>query len=346
MRYTFIRVYSCQFVVLFCINGSGRELSPVRPAPLQHLKKSLVFMGLKWHINPLMKQKNVLMLGLPKGSLQDATIEKMGKAGYNISVSSRSYLPYVDDPELVIRMIRAQEISRYVEHGYLDCGITGHDWIVENGSKVHEVGEFLFSKVSRQPTRWVLAVPEDSTIKSVKDLKGKRIATEVVNLTKKYLQKNKVKAEVEFSWGATEVKAHELVDAIVEVTETGSSLRANKLRIVDTLLVSTPRLISNIDAWKDPWKRRKIEILALLLKGALDAEAKVGLKMNIAEKNLDNLLRTLPALRNPTISSLSLKGWVAVETIIDEHIVRELIPALKSAGAEGIIEYPLNKVVY
>jgi ATP phosphoribosyltransferase len=293
-----------------------------------------------------MKQKNVLMLGLPKGSLQDATIEKMGKAGFNISVSSRSYLPYVDDPELVVRMIRAQEISRYVEHGYLDCGITGHDWIVENGSKVHEVGEFLFSKVSRQPTRWVLAVPEDSSIKSVKDLKGKRIATEVVNLTKKYLQKNKVKAEVEFSWGATEVKAHELVDAIVEVTETGSSLRANKLRIVDTLLVSTPRLIANTAAWKNPWKRRKIEILALLLKGALDAEAKVGLKMNIAEKNLDSLLRTLPALRNPTISSLSLKGWVAVETIIDEHIVRELIPALKSAGAEGIIEYPLNKVVY
>jgi ATP phosphoribosyltransferase len=293
-----------------------------------------------------MKQKNVLMLGLPKGSLQDATIEKMGKAGFNISVSSRSYLPYVDDPELVVRMIRAQEISRYVEHGYLDCGITGHDWIVENGSKVHEVGEFLFSKVSRQPTRWVLAVPEDSRIKSVKDLKGKRIATEVVNLTKKYLKKNKVKAEVEFSWGATEVKAHELVDAIVEVTETGSSLRANKLRIVDTLLVSTPRLIANIDVWKNPWKRRKIEILALLLKGALDAEAKVGLKMNIAEKNLDNLLRTLPALRNPTISGLSQKGWVAVETIIDEHIVRELIPALKSAGAEGIIEYPLNKVVY
>jgi ATP phosphoribosyltransferase len=293
-----------------------------------------------------MKQKNVLMLGLPKGSLQDATIEKMGKAGFNISVSSRSYLPYVDDPELVVRMIRAQEISRYVEHGYLDCGITGHDWIVENGSKVHEVGEFLFSKVSRQPTRWVLAVPEDSRIKSVKDLKGKRIATEVVNLTKKYLKKNKVRAEVEFSWGATEVKAHELVDAIVEVTETGSSLRANKLRIVDTLLVSTPRLIANIDVWKNPWKRRKIEILALLLKGALDAEAKVGLKMNIAEKNLDNLLRTLPALRNPTISGLSQKGWVAVETIIDEHIVRELIPALKSAGAEGIIEYPLNKVVY
>jgi ATP phosphoribosyltransferase len=302
--------------------------------------------GLKWQIERRMKPKRVLMLGLPKGSLQDATIEKMGKAGFNISVSSRSYLPYVDDPELVVRMIRAQEISRYVEHGYLDCGITGHDWIVENGSKVHEVGEFLFSKVSRQPTRWVLAVPEDSRIRSVKDLKGKRIATEVVNLTKKYLQKNKVKAEVEFSWGATEVKAHELVDAIVEVTETGSSLRANKLRIVDTLLVSTPRLIANTKAWNDPWKRRKIEILALLLKGALDAEAKVGLKMNIAEKNLGDLLRTLPALRNPTISSLSQKGWIAVETIIDEHIVRELIPALKAAGAEGIIEYPLNKVVY
>jgi len=292
------------------------------------------------------KQKQVLKFGLPKGSLEEATIEKMAKAGFNISVSSRSYLPYVDDDEMLIRLIRAQEISRYVEHGYLDCGITGYDWIVENGSKVHEVGEFLFSKATRQPARWVLAVPEDSPIKSAKDLKGKRIATEVVNLTKKYLRKNKVKAEVEFSWGATEVKAHELVDAIVEITETGSSLRANKLRIVDTLLVSTPRLIANHTSWKDPWKRRKIEILALLLKGALDAEAKVGLKMNIARKNLANLLQTLPALRNPTISSLSQEGWVAVETIIDEHIVRELIPALKAAGAEGIIEYPLNKVVY
>ena len=243
-------------------------------------------------------------------------------------------------------MIRAQEISRYVEHGYLDCGITGYDWIQENGSKVHEVGEFQFSKVTRQPTRWVLAVPENSPIKSVKDLRGKRIATEVVNLTKKYLRQHKVKAEVEFSWGATEVKAHELVDAIVEITETGSSLRANKLRIVDTLLCSTPRLIANHSCWKDPWKRKKIETLALLLKGALEAESKVGLKMNIAQKNLDTLLRTLPALRNPTISSLSQEGWVAVETIIDEHIVRELIPALKGAGAEGIIEYPLNKVVY
>jgi len=287
-----------------------------------------------------------LRFGLPKGSLQDATIEKMGKAGFNISVSSRSYIPYVDDDELEIRLIRAQEISRYVEHGYLDCGITGYDWIQENGSKVHEVGEFLFSKVSRQPTRWVLAVPEESSIKSVKDLQGKRIATEVVKLTEKYLKENKVTAEVEFSWGATEVKAHELVDAIVEVTETGSSLRANKLRIVDTLLTSTPRLIVNHTAWKDKWKREKIETLSMLLKGALEAEAKVGLKMNIAEKNLAKLLKELPALRNPTISGLSQKGWVAVETIIDEHIVRELIPQLKAAGAEGIIEYPLNKVVY
>jgi ATP phosphoribosyltransferase len=287
-----------------------------------------------------------LKFGLPKGSLQDATIEKMAKAGFNISISSRSYIPTVDDDELEIRLIRAQEISRYVEHGYLDCGITGYDWVIENGSKVHEVGEFLSSKATHRPARWVLAVPENSKIKSVKDLNGKRIATEVVNLTKKYLKKNGVKAEVEFSWGATEVKAHELVDAIVEVTETGSSLRANHLRIVDELLVSTPRLIANLDSWKDSWKRKKIETLAMLLKGALEAEAKVGLKMNIAEKNLAKLLRELPALRNPTISSLSLKGWVAVETIIDEHIVRELIPQLKAAGAEGIIEYPLNKVVY
>src|SRR6267143_1068637 len=225
-----------------------------------------------------MKKKHLLRFGLPKGSLQDATIEKMGKAGYNISVSSRSYIPCADDEELEIRLIRAQEISRYVEHGYLDCGITGYDWIEEMGSKVHEVGEFQFSKITRQPARWVLAVPENSPIKSVKDLKGKRIATEVVNLTKKYLRQNKVRAEVEFSWGATEVKAHELVDAIVEITETGSSLRANHLRIVDTLLISTPRLIANHTAWKDPWKRKKIETMALLLKGAMEAETKVGVK--------------------------------------------------------------------
>lgn len=292
------------------------------------------------------ERRRMLRFALPKGSLQDATIEKMGKAGYNIQVSSRSYVPYVDDEEMEIRLIRAQEVSRYVESGHMDCGITGFDWIQENNSKVHEVGEFLFSKATRQPARWVLAVPEHSPVKSVKDLDGKRIATEVVHLTTRYLKRHGVKAEVEFSWGATEFKAHELVDAIVELTETGSSLRANKLRIVDTLLVSTPRLIANHEAWRDAWKREKIETLALLLKGALDAEAKVGLKMNIAEKNLAKLLQTLPALRNPTISNLSLAGWVAVETIIDEHVVRELIPRLKAAGAEGIIEYPLNKVVY
>lgn len=293
-----------------------------------------------------MKKKDVLRFGLPKGSLQEATLEKMAKAGFNISVSSRSYIPYVDDPELEIRLIRAQEISRYVAHGYLDCGITGHDWIQENGSKVHEVGVFQFNKATRQTARWVLAVPEESPIRSVKDLQGKRIATELVNTTRKFLKQHKVKAEVEFSWGATEMKAHELVDAIVDITETGSSLRANKLRIVDTLLESTPRLIANHNSWKEPWKRRKIETLALLLKGALEAETKVGLKMNISRQNLATLLKELPALRNPTISNLSLEGWVAVETIIDEHIVRELIPALKAAGAEGIIEYPLNKVVY
>jgi ATP phosphoribosyltransferase len=290
--------------------------------------------------------KPVLRLGLPKGSLQAATLEKMAKAGFNISVSSRSYIPYVDDDELEIRLIRAQEVSRYVEHGYLDCGITGHDWIVENSSDVHEVGEFLFSKATRQPARWVLAVPEQSPIKTVKDLEGKRIATEVVQLTRRFLRRNRVKAEVEFSWGATEVKAHELVDAIVELTETGSSLRANKLRIVETILASTPRLISNRQAWQDRWKRRKIENLAMLLRGALEAEAKVGLKMNVPQKKLPKLLQSLPALRNPTISTLSQAGWVAVETIIDEHVVRVLIPQLKAAGAEGIIEYPLNKVVY
>ena len=292
------------------------------------------------------KKKNILKLGLPKGSLQEATFQKLAKAGYNVKVSSRSYLPYIDDEEMEIRLIRAQEVSRYVEHGYLDCGITGHDWVIENGSKVHEVGEFLFSKATRQAARWVLAVPEHSRIRKPADLQGKRIATEVVQITKKYLRKHKVKADVEFSWGATEVKAHELVDAIVEITETGNSLRANKLRIVDTLLTSTPRLIVNQASWKQKWKREKIETFALLLRGALDAESKVGLKLNILEKKLSKLLQSLPALRNPTVSSLALPGWVAVETVIDEQIVREIIPQLKAAGAEGIIEYPLNKIVY
>ena len=271
---------------------------------------------------------------------------KLAKAGWNVRVSSRSYLPYVDDEELDIRTIRAQEMSIYVERGYLDCGITGRDWIEENNSKVHEVGEFLFSKATRRPARWVLAVPEKSKIKSVKDLEGKLIATEVVGLTKRWLKKNGVKAKVEFSWGATEVKAHELVDAIVEVTETGSSLRANNLRIVEELMNSTPRLIANKGAWKNKWKRKKIETMALLLRGAIDAEVKVGLKLNIKRPNLDKVLKQLPALRNPTVNELSQTGWVAVETIIDESIAREIIPSLKAVGAEGIIEYPLNKVLY
>ena len=287
-----------------------------------------------------------MKFGLPKGSLQDATVEKLAKAGWHVRVSSRSYIPTVNDDELDIRTIRAQEMSVYVERGYLDCGITGLDWIKENNSKVHEVGEFLFSKATRRPARWVLAVPEKSKIKSVKDLQGKRIATEVVGLTKRWLKKNGVKAEVEFSWGATEVKAHELVDAIVEVTETGSSLRANNLRIVEELMSSTPRLIANKDAWKNKWKREKIETMAMLLRGALDAEAMVGLKLNIKQADLTKVLKKLPALRNPTVNELSQTGWVAVDTVIEEHVAREIIPSLKAAGAEGIIEYPLNKVVY
>ncbi len=292
------------------------------------------------------KKKQQLRFGLPKGSLQDATLEKLAKAGWNVRVSSRSYLPYVDDQDLEIRTIRAQEMSIYVERGYLDCGITGLDWIQENHSKVHEVGEFLFSKATRRPARWVLAVPEKSKIKSVKDLQGKLIATEVVGLTKRWLKQNGVKADVEFSWGATEVKAHELVDAIVEVTETGNSLRANNLRIVEELMSSTPRLIANKDSWKNSWKRKKIETMAMLLRGAIDAETKVGLKLNIQEGNLKALLKKLPSLRNPTVNQLAQEGWVAIDTVIDEHVVREIIPELKAAGAEGIVEYPLNKVVY
>ena len=292
------------------------------------------------------KDKEIVRFGLPKGSLQDAAVEKLSKAGWNIRVSSRSYLPYVDDERLEVRTIRAQEMSIYVERGYLDCGITGLDWIQENGSDVHEVGEFLFSKATSRPARWVLAVPEGSNVSSVKDLEGKLIATEVVELTKNWLKSNGVKADVEFSWGATEVKAHELVDAIVEVTETGNSLRANNLRIVDELLSSTPRLIANKEAWTNRAKRDKIEQMALLLRGAIDAERKVGLKLNIERKNLDDLLVKLPSLRNPTVNQLSQEGWVAIDTVIDEHVVREIIPELKASGAEGIIEYPLNKVIY
>jgi len=293
-----------------------------------------------------MSTGSILRIGLPSGSLQEATFALFAKAGFSVHVSSRSYKPSVDDPELQVRLLRAQEISRYVEHGFLDCGLTGHDWIIENGSDVETVCELTFSKASSNPTRWVLAIPEDSPIRSVKDLQGKRIATEAVGLTRRFLEQHGVTAEIEFSWGATEVKVPDLVDAIVDVTETGSSLRANKLRILETIMTSSPRLIANKTAWADPWKRSKIERLVLLLTGALNARDKVGLKMNIAEARLDALLKALPALRNPTIAHLATPGWVAVETIIDEKIVREIIPQLKELGAEGIIEYPLNKVVY
>jgi ATP phosphoribosyltransferase len=252
----------------------------------------------------------------------------------------------VDDPELAIRLLRAQEISRYVEHGFLDCGLTGKDWIANNGSDVVPLAEFVFSRASAKPTRWVLAVPEESPIRSVKDLQGKVIATEAVEMTRSFLAKHGVTAEVEFSWGATEVKVPDLVDAIVDVTETGSSLRANKLRIVETLMESVPQFIANKSAYQDTWKRQKIERLILLLEGAMAARDKVGLKLNLPEEKLEGMLKALPSLRRPTISKLSEPGWVAVETIIDEKVVREIIPQLKSLGAEGIIEYPLNKVVY
>jgi len=276
----------------------------------------------------------------------EATISLFAKAGFSISGSKRSYRPAIDDPELEIRLLRAQEISRYVEHGYLDAGITGRDWVAENESDVREVTELSFSKASARPTRWVLVVPEDSPIRTVHDLEGKRVATEAVGLTRRFFERAGVNVELEFSWGATEVKVPDLVDAIIDITETGSSLRANKLRVVETLLESYPVLIVNHTAFEDDWKRAKLETLTLLLKGALNARDLVGLKMNLRESNLKNLLEALPALRNPTISPLAQSGWVAVETVIEERIVREIIPRLKALGAEGIIEYPLNKVVY
>jgi len=288
----------------------------------------------------------VLRVGLPSGSLQEPTFALFSKAGFNISGASRSYKPQVDDPELVIRLLRAQEISRYVEHGFLDCGLTGKDWIENNASDVARLCEMTFSKASAKPTRWVIAVPEDSPIRTVKDLQGKVIATEAVEMTRRYLAQHGVTAEVEFSWGATEVKVPDLVDAIVDVTETGSSLRANKLRILETIMESSPQFIANKQAIEDPWKKSKIDKLILLLQGAYAARDKVGLKMNLPEERLQELLKALPALRNPTVAHLTLAGWVAVETIIDEKVVREIIPELKALGAEGIIEYPLNKVVY
>lgn len=292
------------------------------------------------------QKKKLIRIGLPKGSLQDATLALFRSAGFNITVNSRSYKPAINDPEFEVRLLRAQEIAKYVEDGFLDVGITGKDWVKETRSKIQVVRDLPFNKATKNPARWVLVVPENSKIKSVKGLQGKRIATEAVNLTRDYLKKHGIKAHVEFSWGATEVKVPELVDAIVDITETGSSLRANKLRIVDTLEESYPQLIVNRGIWKDAASRKKIETLSLLLEGALNARDKVGLKMNIASDKLEKLLKALPSLRNPTISQLSTPNWVAIEVIIDEVVVREIIPQLKELGAEGIIEYPLNKVVY
>jgi ATP phosphoribosyltransferase len=288
---------------------------------------------------------NTLKLGLPAGSLQQATLELFRKAGYVISQSSRSYYPSIDDPEISCTVLRAQEMARYVGDGVLDCGLTGHDWVVESGADVVELGELVFSKVSRRPVRWVLAVPNDSPIRTVKDLQGKRISTEVVNLTNRWLAEHGVTAQVEFSWGATEVKPPLLADAIVEVTETGNSLKANNLRIVCDLLQSTTRFITNAAAAADPWKRRKMDDMFLMLRGAINAEGKVGLMMNVPAEKLETILAILPALQTPTVSQLADRNWVDVNTILDETKVRELIPRLKEAGACGIVEYPLSKII-
>jgi ATP phosphoribosyltransferase len=288
---------------------------------------------------------STLRLGIPKGSLQDATVQLFAKAGWRISVNTRSYFPGIDDPEIECMLVRAQEMARYVETGALDAGITGRDWVLETGADVAEIGELLYSKQSLSPVRWVLAVPEDGAIQSVKDLEGKVIATEVVNLTKKYLARHGVSARVEFSWGATEVKVPQLADAIVEVTETGSSLRANRLRVVDTVLESRTVFIANRGSISDSWKCEKISNLVLLLTGAIAAYTKVGIMLNVRKEHLAAVLGVLPALKNPTVSTLSDPEWIAVNTIVDENIVRTIIPRLKAAGAQGIVEYPLNKIV-
>jgi len=290
--------------------------------------------------------QKVLKLGLPKGSLQESTFALFRKAGYSFAVSSRSYSAACDDPDVSALLIRAQEMSRYVEDGIFDVGLTGLDWIRENRSDVVEVADLIYAKQSMRPVKWVLAVPESSPFRTVKDLQGKRIATEVVNLTKDYLAAHKVKADVEFSWGATEAKAPDLVDAIVEVTETGSSLRANKYRIIDTVLESWTKLIANKKAMRDPWKRARIENMAMLLQAAIEAGGRVGLKMNVERKKLDKIMTVLPSITSPTVSNLLDENWVALEVILQESLVKTLIPDLKRAGAVGIIEYPLNKIIY
>jgi len=287
----------------------------------------------------------LLNFGLPKGSLEEATLKLFARAGFSISKGSRSYTPSWDDPEIDGRFVRAQEMSRYVEDGFFDCGLTGRDWVRENSSDVEVVADLIYSRASNRISKWVLAVPENSDIRTAQDLEGKSIATELVNVTRGFLAQNGVNAEVEFSWGATEVKVPELVDAIVDLTETGSSLRANKLRIVDVLMETNTVLIANKEAWANEEKRAKIENIALMLSAALAADTKVGLKLNLERSKLDGVLREMPALRNPTISSLSDESWVALETVIEKKASRELIPALTRLGAEGIVEYPLNKVV-
>ncbi|OGB89418.1 ATP phosphoribosyltransferase [candidate division WOR-1 bacterium RIFCSPHIGHO2_01_FULL_53_15] len=288
---------------------------------------------------------NKLKLGLPKGSLQESTFELFKKAGWNIKPTGRSYFPFVDDPELEITLVRAQEMARYVEDKVLDAGLTGTDWVTESGCRVRKVADLIYAKQGMRKVRWVLAAPETSKIKTVKDLKGKRIATELVNVTKKWLKEKKVNAVVEFSWGATEAKPPVLADAIVELTETGSSLKTNHLKIVDTVLESNTAVIANQTCLDDPWKKDKLNNLVLLLQGALEAESKVGLKMNVIKSRLRNVLSILPALQTPTIAELSNPDWVDVDTVIDEKVVRDLIPQLKKAGAKGIVEYPLNKVI-
>ncbi len=294
------------------------------------------------------KQDNeqILRIGLPKGSLQDATIELLDRAGYSVSVSSRSYFPSIDDPEMRVILFRAQEMSRYVEDGVIDLGITGHDWVIENGSDVREVCELTYSKVSRRPVRWVLAVPEESQYEKPEDLRGGIIATELVNTTRRYFEQRGIEVrKVEFSWGATEVKAR-MVDAIVDVTETGSSLRENKLRVIDTLMTSTTRLIANHDAWRDAWKRKKIEDLSMLLQGAMAATSKVGLKMNVPRARLEEVLSILPAEKSPTVNDLADSEWVAVEVVVDERVERDMVPALCRAGATAIFSYMLKKVIH
>lgn len=288
---------------------------------------------------------NKLRLGIPKGSLQDATIALFERAGWHIYANGRSYFPSIDDPEIECMLIRAQEMARYVNHGVLDAGLTGIDWVVESGLKVESIASLVYAKQSRKKVRWVLAVPDDSPYQRAEDLSGQTIATELVEVTKRYFAEKKVPVQVEFSWGATEVKPPTLADAIVEITETGSSLRANRLRIIDTVMESETHLIANRNACADEWKRSKIDTLALMLRGAIDAQGQVGLMLNVAKKALTEVLGVLPALNSPTISELSNSDWVAVNTILDESVVRDVIPRLKAAGATGIVEYPLNKVV-